>query len=126
MIEFLLEVLGELLLQFVAEVLLELGLHALVEPFQKRPNPWLAAMGYLCFGVAAGGLSLLLVPSHLVTTKALRILNVIITPLAVGALMAAIGVWRTRRGQQLFRIDRFAYGYLFAVALALVRYRFAG
>jgi hypothetical protein len=107
-------------------VLFELGLHSLAEPFRKTPNPWLAAIGYLLFGAAAGGLSLLLVPSHLVTTKALRILNVMLTPLAVGALMAGIGVWRTRRGQQLFRIDRFVYGYLFAFALALIRYRFAG
>jgi hypothetical protein len=39
--------------------------------------------------------------------------------------MCAMGVWRARRGEQLLRIDRFSYGYLFAVSLALVRFTFA-
>jgi hypothetical protein len=45
MIALLLEVLGELLLQAVLEVLVELGLHTAKAPFQKPPNPWLAAVG---------------------------------------------------------------------------------
>ncbi len=40
-------------------------------------------------------------------------------------LMVAIGSWRAKRGEVLLRIDRFAFGYLFAFAFALVRYRFA-
>ena len=39
-------------------------------------------------------------------------------------LMATIGAWRIRRGQAVWRIDRFAYGYLFALGLALVRFQF--
>jgi hypothetical protein len=39
--------------------------------------------------------------------------------------MAAIGAWRARRGEPVLRIDRFAYGYLFALSLALVRFFFA-
>jgi hypothetical protein len=37
-----------------------------------------------------------------------------------------MGAWRARRGQQVLRIDRFAYGYLFALSLGLVRFYFAG
>jgi len=39
--------------------------------------------------------------------------------------MSAMGYWRARRGQAVLRIDRFAYGYLFALTFALVRFWFA-
>lgn len=42
-----------------------------------------------------------------------------------GLLMSAMGTWRRRRGEELLRIDRFAYGYVFALALAIVRFQFA-
>ena len=126
MLEFLFQIIGEIVLQIVFEALAELGLHSFAEPFRRPPNPWLAAFGYAFFGAAAGGLSLLVFPSHLVTSHGMRIANLIITPIAVGLLMCAMGAWRARRGEQLLRIDRFAYGYLFAVSLALVRFAFAG
>ncbi|MCW7540955.1 hypothetical protein OOT46_24340 [Aquabacterium sp. A7-Y] len=123
--EFLFEVVGEFLLQCLFEALAELGLHSLTEPFRKPPNPWLAALGYTIFGTAAGGLSLLVFPSHFVHGEAMRIANLVITPFAVGGLMSALGAWRARRGHAVLRIDRFAYGYLFALTLALVRFSFA-
>lgn len=121
MIEAIFEVLGEFLLQVVGEALIELGFHSLAEPFQKPPNPWLAAIGYALFGSILGGLSLLAFPNNLVP-EPWRLLNLVATPFAVGALMVAMGAWRARRGQPVLRIDRFAYGYLFALALALVRF----
>ena len=125
MLEFLFEILGEFVLQLAFEVLAELGLRALGAPFQKAPNPWLAGIGYAAFGGAAGGLSLWLISSHLVKSQSLRILNLILTPIAVGVLMSAFGTWRSHRAQTLLRIDRFAYGYLFAFSLALTRFVFA-
>lgn len=124
MLEFLFEIVGEFLLQALAEVLLELGWHSMAEPFRRPPNPWLAALGYAIFGAVFGGLSLLVVPHNLVPGP-WRILNLVLTPLAVGGLMAWMGAWRARRGQPVLRIDRFAYGYLFALSLALVRFFFA-
>ncbi len=125
MLEFLFEILGELVLQLLFEVLAEFGLRALGAPFQKTPNPWLAGFGYAAFGAATGGLSLWLVSSHLVKSETLRVLNLVLTPIAVGALMSAIGAWRTRRAQPMLRIDRFAYGYVFAFSFALIRFVFA-
>lgn len=124
--EFLLEVLGEALLQIVLEVVAEVGLHRVPTPFRKPLNPWLAATGYAILGAGAGVVSLWLLPSILVTGKALRVLNLIVTPVAVGLLMGALGAWRSRRGQVSIRLDRFACGYLFALSLALVRFGFAG
>ena len=122
--EIVFEILGEVLLQLVFEVLAELGLHAVSEPFRKRPNPVVAATGYLLFGLAAGGLSLLIAPHSVVHGDA-RLLNLAVTPLLAGLAMTALGAWRARRGQTLIRLDRFLYGYLFAVALAIVRFQFA-
>jgi len=124
MLEFLFEMVGEFLLQAILEGLVELGFHSLAEPFRKPPNPWLAAVGYALFGAMAGGISLLLFPDHLVRGH-LRVANLVVTPIAVGLLMCVMGIWRSRRDQPVLRIDRFAYGYVFALLLALVRFWFA-
>ncbi len=124
MLELLFEFVGEFLLQAIGEALVELGLHSVAEPFRRPPNPWLAALGYTIFGAVLGGLSLLAFPTNLVP-EAWRVVNLVATPLAVGGIMAAIGAWRARRGESVLRIDRFAYGYLFALSLALVRFFFA-
>lgn len=124
MLELVLEVLGEFLVQVIGEALLELGLHSLTEPFRKLPNPWVAALGYTIFGAIFGGLSLLAFPTNLVP-QPWRVLNLILTPLAVGGTMVLMGIWREKRGQPVLRIDRFAYGYLFALSLALMRFQFA-
>jgi hypothetical protein len=125
MLEFVFEFLAELLLQIVGEALFSLGLHSLSEPFRRPANPWLAAVGYFLFGAIGGFMSLIFFPAHLIAGSALRIVNLLLTPVVVGLTMSAIGIWRTRRGRQRLRIDRFTYGYLFAIALALVRFYLA-
>lgn len=125
MLEFLFEILGEIVLQIFLEALAELGMRSVAAPFQKRSNPWMAAVGYAIFGAAVGGISLLLMPAHLVRQQTLRIFNLLVTPVAVGLLMSVLGTWRARRGHALLRIDRFAYGYLFALSLAVIRFAFA-
>ncbi len=124
-IEFLLSFLGEFLLQIVGEVFLEVGLHSLAEPFRREPKPWLAAIGYMVFGAIIGALSLLVFPHYLVASKGLRVANAALSPIAAGLSMALMGKWRARRGQAVLRIDKFAYGYLFALGFALVRFWFA-
>jgi len=125
MLEFLFEILGEFLLQAFGEALLEIGLHTLAEPFRRAPNPWQAALGYLLLGALLGGVSLLLFPHYLVPPP-WRIANLFLTPFAVGGLMVLMGHWRARHGEAVLRINRFVYGFLFAAALAVVRYAFAG
>ena len=124
MLELVLEVLGEFLLQVVGEAFLELGFHSLAEPFRKPPNPWLAALGYALFGAIFGGLSLLVFPTNLVP-QPWRLVNLVVTPLAVGGIMVLMGAWRAKRGQPVLRIDRFSYGYLFALSMAFIRFHFA-
>jgi hypothetical protein len=125
LLELLFELVFEVLLQIVIEILFELGLRSTIEPFRKAPSPWLAAIGYVMFGAVAGGLSVLVMPQSLIHGDAMRLLNLAVTPVMAGLAMAALGAWRAKRGQQIFRIDRFSYGYLFALSMALVRFHFS-
>ena len=119
-----LQFLGELLLQVFAETLFEIGLRSLIAPFKDDPNPYLASIGYTLLGGAVGALSLLAFPALFIHSHPGRMLSVLATPVLAGASMAALGAWRRRRGQRVILLDRFAYGYLFAIAMALVRLRF--
>ena len=125
MLELLFEFFTEFLLQIVVELLAEIGLRSATEPFRKPPNPWLAAIGYAIFGATAGGISLFVLPEPLVQEETWRLVNLAVTPVLAGLAMAAMGAWRVRRGQQTLRIDRFSYGYLFALCMAIVRFHFA-
>lgn len=119
------EFLFELLLQAVGEILVEGLFRACGAPFNLRSNPWLAGIGYLLWGAILGGLSLLIFPNNLVPPE-FRMANLIITPIVIGVMMGLRGKWRTRRGRSVLRLNRFSYGYLFALSLALVRFCFAG
>ena len=122
-----LEFFAELILQVFFEVLVEFGLHSVKEPFRlPQPNPWIASFGYITFGVLAGAISLYFFPDYFISSEIGRIANLIITPLMAGLSMSILGAWRRNRGQEVIRIDRFFYGYLFALSMALVRFVFSG
>lgn len=122
--EILFEFFGEIILQIVFQVFAEFGLQSLKAPFQKASNPYLAGIGYAVFGAIAGALSLWAFPVLLLNSYGARVASLALTPFAAGASSTAIGAWRRRRDQELVRLDRFAYGYVFALAMALVRFLF--
>ncbi len=117
-----LEVFSEFLVQLLLEALVEIGLHAQKKPHRRIHNPWLATLAYTGFGMIIGGVSLLIFPAHLITSDAARFINLFATPVAIGLAMSWLGAWRSRRGQVVLCIDRFACGYAFALALAVVRF----
>jgi hypothetical protein len=123
--EFIIDILGEFILQVVLEVLVEIGLHSIREPFKRPQNAWLASVGYTIFGCAAGAISLWISPTNFIPEGTLRKLNLVATPVAVGVVMAFAGAYRTKRGQRLVRLNRFSYGFLFALSIALVRFEYA-
>jgi hypothetical protein len=125
MIEFIVQIIGEFIIQLIGEALFALGYRSLSEPFSKQPNPWLAALGFGLFGTILGGISLLVLPSNLTHIGMPRVANLVVTPLLVGLCMSIIGGWRAKRGGLVLPIDRFWYGYLFALTVALIRFRFA-
>lgn len=122
------ELFGELLLQLCGEYLAELFGRSVRAPFRRPqpPNPLLAALGYALFGAAAGALSLWLFPLLFVSSPTLRLVNLVLTPLLAGAVMALLGAWRRRHEQATIRLDSFLYGYVFALTMALVRFVWGG
>jgi nitroreductase len=124
LIELLVEVFGELLLQLLFEGLAEIGLHVFRKPDggQADRGAWLRALGYGLLGLLAGGLSLWLRPQSFIHSSLGRLGNLLLVPVAMGLAMAIVGAWRKRRGQQILGIDHFAYGYVFALGMSLVRY----
>ena len=118
-----LEILGEIILQIAFQALAGAGLHL----FERTPpavpqSPWLLAFGYVCLGLAVGSVSLLFFPHPLLHSKTLLVANLILTPVLSGAAMALIGMLRTRLGKPVITIDRFSYGFVFALAMAAVRF----
>ena len=123
--EWLVEVIVELLAEFLLALVLEFGGRVLLAPFRAEPSPWVSSLGYLLLGASLGGLSLWLMPHSFLHQPALRVLNLLVTPFAVGATMGWMGQWRAKKGLRVLRMDRFAYGYLMALSLGLVRYLWA-
>lgn len=94
-------------------------------PLRREPKVWLAVLGYLVLGALVGAVSLWAFPAHVTRDGWPRLANLVVTPVLAGGAMTLVGLWRARRGDPLLRIDRFAYGYLFALAVAVVRFNFA-
>ncbi len=117
--------LGELLLQMIFEGLAELLGHSVKAPFRRKPQPWLAAIGHLILGALAGALTVWLIPELFIKEEWLRLANLLLTPLAAGLVMEALGSWRARREKEVLQLESFAYGFCFAFSMALVRYVFA-
>jgi VIT1/CCC1 family predicted Fe2+/Mn2+ transporter len=120
-LSFLVELLFEFIIQFVLEALVEAGAHTFKR--DRAPvHPVLAVIGYVILGGLLGWLSFLVLPQQLISHPYASIANLILTPIAVGLSLGAIGAWRAKRGSALVRLDKFAYGYAFALAFALVRF----
>lgn len=125
--EFLFELVFEIFGEIFLQLIFELGGRSLIEPFSKpvNRNPFLAFFGYALFGLIAGGISVLVFPKHLIPDLRIRTLNLVLTPVAVGAAMAVLGNLRLKADKSVIGIDRFSFGAVFALSMALIRFFFA-
>ena len=116
--------LAEFLLQFVIELAAEFGLHAASDMAQGRNTMpvGMAAFGYVVLGLILGWLSLLVFPSRLVPPSPVPGLSLVVPPILAGLGMWGIGWLRRRRGERVIRLDRFSFGFLFALSIAVVRF----
>ncbi len=119
------QIVGELLLQFIFEILLELGYRSAADTLRRPHKPIFSIIGFALWGLAAGGISLLIAPSSMIADPRLQWVNLLATPTLAGAGMVLIGKLRTKRGQDLVLLDRFGYAFVFAFAMAVVRFAFA-
>jgi hypothetical protein len=127
--EFLFEALfqfgGELILQLAFELLVELGFHSVRDTMKRPRNPVLSSIGFILLGTVAGGLSLMILPHSPIANPDLRLANLFVAPILLGVAMVLVGRLRAKKGQNLVRLDRFGYAFVFAFAMALVRFVWA-
>ena len=122
----LLFLLFEVLLEFAATLLVDLGLHSLKQTTAKRKdrNPIFAGIGYALLGLIFGGVSLLIFPDAFARSESFHGINLVISPVLAGLGMAGIGWLLERSGKRRLRLDSFLYGFIFAFPMALVRFFF--
>lgn len=123
--EIILQFLGEIFLQALFELIVELGFHSLADTLRRPRNPALSTLGFTLWGIIAGGISLWISPTSHIDDPMFRKVNLIVTPVALGFAMMLIGKIRRKKGQDLVRLDQFGYAFVFAFAMALVRFIWA-
>jgi hypothetical protein len=99
------------------------GLAETIAPRQDR-NPILAGFGYALLGLIVGGLSLFIFPEAIARGERFHGINVLVAPALAGLGMAGLGWLLERSGRRRLRIDSFAYGFIFALPMSLVRFYF--
>ena len=128
--ELILQIILEFFLEFVVQIIGEIFFEV---AFQKSSGgPWarkalsatLAVLMYFGLGLIIGWLSILIFPHSFIRSSRLHGISLIITPLLAGLTMSGIGWIRQRQGKLVMRLDTFAYGFIFAFGMALVRFLF--
>ncbi|MBI3267446.1 MAG: hypothetical protein HYZ53_00375 [Planctomycetes bacterium] len=121
------ELLGELVIQIVAQVLIDGVIRILTAPFREGEDlgPFPGLFAYLGLGLVLGWLSLFAFPRSFLVNPTLRVVNLVAAPLAVGAATEAWGRHRRRHDRSSVRFESFLFGLVFAFGVAAVRYFFA-
>lgn len=131
MIEAIFEIVFEILIQGGAEFIVEVATHKSrkrkrargIEP--KPMNPVVTGLLWLAGGAVMGAGSLVFFPHSFIHSETLRVANLIVTPLVLGALMALLGRRRLANGEEIVPLDKFSNAALFALGMAAVRFLYA-
>lgn len=133
--EDLLEFILGLILECLVEVGIEFGLGLAVAAISRgirrlfvrtrRIGPVLSTSLFALVGFGAGFLSLLIFPHPLLHPSHFHGASLIISPFVTGTLMALLGQGIRRRGKKSVAIESFRFGFVFALAIAIVRFAFA-
>lgn len=67
-------------------------------------------------------MSVMIFPHHLIRPSRMYPISLLISPILTGLLMAQIGRTVRKFGRQSVRIESFGYGFIFALAMGLVRF----
>ena len=119
-IEFILELVFDVALEFLVEFSWESVAHSVRR--REAANPFIAAVGYALIGSVIGVVSLSVIPRRLLPTGGVRGASLAISPLVTGMLMRAYGEARRRRDLATTSLATFWGGATFAFFMALVRF----
>jgi hypothetical protein len=115
----------EFLLQIIGEVLIEAAFQKFSSaPLTRRLSTFVALVMYLALGILTGWFSIMIFPHSFIRGSNLHGISLIITPLLAGLAMSGIGWIRQRQGKQRIRLDTFGYAFIFAFGMALIRFLF--
>ncbi|MDO4642692.1 MAG: hypothetical protein Q4A74_02505 [Cardiobacteriaceae bacterium] len=113
--QLLFELILELAIQIIGELLVEQSLKRLQ---RRTPVLWVSALIYILLGILLGFASLWLYAVALIHSPALRMVNLLLTPLIAAT---SISFYQHLRQQHPF-YRTFLVTYLFALAFASVRF----
>jgi hypothetical protein len=118
-----LELIFELLFEILGEALLEIGVGAFKEAYDRaNRNPVLASIAYLLLGGAVGAASGWLVPYRLVRPGPFPGVSVFLAPIVSGVAMHSFGRYRRAYGHVTTNLATFYGGAAFAFGASLVRF----
>src|SRR6267143_4967544 len=114
----------EFILQLVGEVFVEVALQRFSGAAWAHKNfdATRAVLMYFGLGVITGWLSIMIFPHSFIRSSRLHGISLLITPLLAGLTMSGIGWARQRQGKPVMRLDTFGYGFVFAFAMATIRF----
>ena len=124
--ELLAEFIFELILRILGEAIIVTGLYSMASVFKeyKQRNPYMAFIGYALWGLIIGGISIWILPKHIVKPSKYYGINLILTPIVAGFIMATYGNYKSRLGKIVFKIDSFCYGWVFAFGMSIIRFKY--
>lgn len=122
--ELIFELVAEIILQFIGEVLFQLGFHAVAAPLRdrERAHPVVAGIGGALIGAAFGGLTLLIFPDRILGDRGAPGAGLIVAPVVNGIVMEWYGRRRSRRFESRSHLLTWWGGAIFAFAMVLVRF----
>ena len=121
---FLAEVVVDILAQVLLEILTSFGWESLDHAVrrERRAHPVFAGTGHLVIGLAAGIVSLFVLPHRLTPLSPLPGLSLAVSPILTGIFMDRIGEWWRERGRDRPKLFSFWAGAICAFGIALVRF----
>lgn len=128
MIEFIFELLVQLIFETLGEVVFELatslGWESLKDQTRtkREATPLLASIGQFLMGVVAGVLSLVLFGTRLTRRFLFPGISLVVSPLGTGIVMHWLGGFWESRGRDRPVLFTFRAGAIFAFGMALVRF----
>ena len=82
-------------------------------------------LGNIFIGAILGGASLMIIPQHITPNIQIRLVNLVVTPLVIGALVNLSSNIKFNKNVFGFDLINFVSGYTFALAMSGVRFIFA-
>ncbi|WLT30418.1 hypothetical protein [Geothrix sp. PMB-07] len=117
------EIVLQILIEFLGELLLMFGVESVVAPFQpaKATNRILAFSGLFILAVASSLIFSLFAPNRLLPQFRVAGVSLLISPILVGSVMHIFGQWRTERGKPITHLATFWGGAYYSFFFALTR-----